>query len=82
MPSKETTEKKTSTIDAGRQSLLLPIILLRTSHGPKPNWITSNRSMDAVLRNSIFLADTTSNISVYTLPMCRLDNVVTEKYVL
>ena len=30
------TEKKTSTVVAGRQSLLLPSILLRISHGHKP----------------------------------------------
>jgi len=60
---------KTMSSGAERQSLAMPSILFRISHGHKPNWITSSRSMDAVLPNSIFVADTTNNISVYTLPM-------------
>jgi WD40 repeat protein len=60
---------KTMSSGAERRSLVIPRILFRISHGHKPNWITSSRSMDAALPNSIFVADTTNNISVYTLPM-------------
>jgi hypothetical protein len=69
IPSNKTTEQKTRTGRAVCQSLLSPSILLRISHGHKPNWITSSSSNDAALPNSIFVADTTNNISVYTLPM-------------
>ena len=68
-PSNKTNEKKTTSSGAEHQSLVMSSILFRISHGHKPNWITSSRSMDAALPNSIFLADTTNNISVYTLPM-------------
>jgi hypothetical protein len=69
IPSNKTSEQTTRTGGAVRQSLLSPSILFRISHGHKPNWITSSRASDAALPNSIFVADTTNSISVYTLPM-------------
>lgn len=68
IPSNNTHDMSNSGAAGRHQSILLPSILFRISHGHKPNWITSNRSMDAALPNSIFVADTTNNISVYTLP--------------
>jgi hypothetical protein len=69
IPSNKTSEQTTRIGGAVRQSLLSPNILLRIWHGHKPNWITSSRASDAALPNSIFVADTTNSISVYTLPM-------------
>ena len=45
-----------------------PRILFKIAHRHKPNWIACSRASDAVLPNSLFVADTTNNISVYTLP--------------
>ncbi|KAL7534535.1 hypothetical protein ACHAXR_006278, partial [Thalassiosira sp. AJA248-18] len=46
-----------------------PKVLFQIAHRQKPNWITCSRASDAVLPTSLFLADTTNNISVYTLPL-------------
>lgn len=45
-----------------------PRVLFQIAHRHKPNWITCSRTSDAVLPTSLFVADTTNNISVYTLP--------------
>ena len=47
-----------------------PRVLFKIAHGYKPNWITTSRASDvAALPTSLFVADTTNNISVYTLPL-------------
>ncbi|KAL9178539.1 hypothetical protein ACHAXT_001877 [Thalassiosira profunda] len=46
-----------------------PKVLFRINHRHKPNWMTSSRISDAALPNSLFVADTTNNVSVYTLPL-------------
>ncbi|KAL7531084.1 hypothetical protein ACHAWF_003625 [Thalassiosira exigua] len=45
-----------------------PGILFRIAHRRKPNWITCSRASDAFLPTSLFVADTSNDISVYTLP--------------
>ena len=46
-----------------------PKVLFKIAHGQKPNWITCSRASDTVLPTSLFVADTTNNISIYTLPL-------------
>jgi WD40 repeat protein len=46
-----------------------PRVLFRIAHGRKPNWIACGRSCDDALPSSVFVADTTNDVSVYTLPM-------------
>lgn len=46
-----------------------PKVLFRISHQQKPNWITCSRSSDTLFPSSVFVADTTCNISVYSLPL-------------
>eukprot|EP00569_Conticribra_weissflogii_P002598 CAMPEP_0171330598 /NCGR_PEP_ID=MMETSP0878-20121228/2120_1 /TAXON_ID=67004 /ORGANISM="Thalassiosira weissflogii, Strain CCMP1336" /LENGTH=558 /DNA_ID=CAMNT_0011830939 /DNA_START=82 /DNA_END=1755 /DNA_ORIENTATION=- len=45
-----------------------PKVLFHIAHGQKPNWITCSRSSDKSFPSSLFVADTTCDISVYTLP--------------
>ena len=45
-----------------------PVALLRIAHRHKPNWITCGGTNDVDLPNSLFVADTTNDISVYTFP--------------
>ena len=65
--------KKTTTSDDADLFLddLLPSppkVLFQIQHNYKSNWITCSRASDAALPSSVFVADTTSNISIYTLP--------------
>ena len=46
-----------------------PKVVFKIAHGHKPNWITCSRASDTALPTSLFVADTTNNISVYTLPL-------------
>ena len=46
-----------------------PRVLFQIQHGRKPNWITCNKAADGALPNSLFVADTSPNISIYTLPI-------------
>jgi len=45
-----------------------PKVLFQIQHNYKSNWITCSRASDAALPSSVFVADTTSDISIYTLP--------------
>jgi hypothetical protein len=44
-----------------------PKVLFQIPHRHKPNWITCSRASDTVLPCSLFVADTTNDISIYTL---------------
>ncbi len=45
-----------------------PTILFGMRHGKKPNWIVNSNASDPVLSNSLFIADTSNDITVYILP--------------
>lgn len=45
-----------------------PRILMGLEHGLKPNAIESSHSMDPVLSDSLFVADTSNDITVYSFP--------------
>ncbi len=45
-----------------------PRILFGIRHAKKPNWIVNSNASDPVLSNSLFIADTSNNITAYTLP--------------
>ena len=47
-----------------------PKVLFQIPHGQKPNWITCSRASDDALPSSVFVADTTNDISIYSLPPC------------
>jgi hypothetical protein len=44
-------------------------LLFGIRHGEKMNWVTGAASVHGGQRNSIFVADTTSDITCYTIPM-------------
>ena len=44
-----------------------PKVLFQIPHRHKPNWITCSRASDTVLPCSLFVADITNDISIYTL---------------
>ncbi len=46
-----------------------PKVLFQIAHGQKPNWITCSRLSDKSFPSSLFVADTTCDISVYFLPI-------------
>jgi WD repeat-containing protein 53 len=46
----------------------LPKILFNLRHPCKPNWMASSRGQDLCFPASIFLADTSADIAVYTVP--------------
>ncbi len=48
-----------------------PYILFHIPHGHKPNWMTSSRGHDSVFPATLFVADTTNNITAYTIPLLR-----------
>jgi len=45
-----------------------PKVLFQIPHNQKPNWITCSRASDEALPSSVFVADTTNDISIYSLP--------------
>jgi WD40 repeat protein len=46
-----------------------PGVLFKIEHRHKPNWIACGGANDVALPRLVFVADTTNDISVYTLPM-------------
>ena len=73
---KEVTDATRSTVqliddDFGNEDLIPspPRVLFQIQHGQKPNWITCSKATDGALPNSLFVADTSPNISIYTLPV-------------
>jgi hypothetical protein len=46
-----------------------PRTLFSVSHGAKPNWMVAGRGQDRVFPSTIFLADTTNDITAYTIPL-------------
>ena len=46
-----------------------PKVLFQIPHHHKPNWITCSRASSDALPSSVFVADTTNDISIYSLPM-------------
>lgn len=47
-----------------------PRVLCSISHGTnKPNWMVSSRGRDPVFPSSLFVADTSNDITVYTIPL-------------
>lgn len=46
-----------------------PKTLFALQHPFKPNWMTSSRGQDLCFPSTIFVADTSANISAYTIPM-------------
>lgn len=44
-----------------------PKALFAWEHGSKPNWMVSSSSLDPIFPTSLFLADTTNDITVYTI---------------
>jgi WD40 repeat protein len=42
-------------------------VLFQILHNNKPNWITCSRASDAALPSSLFVCDTTNDVSIYTL---------------
>jgi hypothetical protein len=46
-----------------------PRILCSIPHGSKPNWMVSSRGRDPVFPSSIFVADTSNDITAYTIPL-------------
>lgn len=46
-----------------------PKTLFAWTHHAKPNWIVSSRGADPVFPSSLFVADTTNDITVYTVPL-------------
>ena len=57
-------------IDASMQSMELaeqPKALFAWNHGAKPNWMVSSNGQDPAFPSSLFIADTTNEISVYTV---------------
>ena len=65
----ESKEEKKNVEDEDELSPSPPRVLFKIGHRYKTNWMTCNRASDAILPNSLFVADTTRNISVYTLPL-------------
>ena len=45
-----------------------PKILFGLRHGHKPNWIANSSHFDPVFSNSLFIADTSNDITAYILP--------------
>lgn len=63
-------KSKISTEDALFLDDLLPSppkVLFQIPHNQKPNWITCSRASDDALPSSVFVADTTNDISIYSL---------------
>jgi WD40 repeat protein len=46
-----------------------PRVLCSIPHGAKPNWMVSSRGRDPVFPSSIFVADTSNDITTYTIPL-------------
>lgn len=46
-----------------------PYILFRIQHGHKPNWMTSSRGYDSAFPSTLFVADTSNDITAYTIPL-------------
>lgn len=46
-----------------------PKTLFAWSHGAKPNWVVSSRGRDSVFPSTLFVADTTNEITAYTVPL-------------
>lgn len=46
-----------------------PKLLFGIPHGKKPNWMTSSGGHDTHFPSSLFVADTTNDITVYTIPL-------------
>jgi WD repeat-containing protein 53 len=46
-----------------------PRLLFGIPHGSKVNWIASSRGQDPVFPSTLFVADTTNDITAYTLPL-------------
>ena len=44
-----------------------PKVLFQIPHRHKPNWITCSRASSDALPSSVFVADTTNDISIYSL---------------
>mmetsp|Transcript_8039 Transcript_8039/g.11490 ORF Transcript_8039/g.11490 Transcript_8039/m.11490 type:complete len:500 (-) Transcript_8039:61-1560(-) len=46
-----------------------PRVLFGIPHGNKPNWLESSKASEPVLPASLFVADTSNDITVYSLPL-------------
>ena len=46
-----------------------PQTLWAISHGKKPNWMVSSPSNDSLRPNALFVADTSNDITLYSLPL-------------
>lgn len=46
-----------------------PRVLCTIPHNAKPNWMVSSRGRDPVFSSSIFVADTSNDITAYTIPL-------------
>ena len=58
-------------LESSFQSLNLteqPTALFAWQHNAKPNWMASSRGVDPMFPSSLFIADTTNDITVYTVP--------------
>ena len=68
---KTNNQHKTSTDDDLFLDDLLPSppkVMFQIPHHHKPNWITCSRASSDALPSSVFVADTTNDISIYSLP--------------
>ena len=71
---KTNNQHKTSTITTDDDLFLddllpsPPKVLFQIPHHHKPNWITCSRASSDALPSSVFVADTTNDISIYSLP--------------
>jgi hypothetical protein len=54
---------------SGGDNDVQPRILCSIPHGAKPNWMVSSRGRDPVFPTSIFVADTSNDITAYTIPL-------------
>ena len=69
----ETNPEATKVIGDAVQDLSLvadqPKLLFGIPHNKKPNWMTTSRGCDTFFPSTIFLADTTNDITAYTIPL-------------
>jgi WD40 repeat protein len=46
-----------------------PRSLFAVQHGAKPNWMVSSRSSDPLFPSTLFVADTSNQVTAYTIPL-------------
>jgi WD40 repeat protein len=63
-PSATDTDAANSIVAEGK-----PRTLFAIQHGAKPNWMVSSRSSDPCFQSTLFVADTSSEITAYTIPL-------------